>query len=185
MASDFLVKYAKDHPGKITVSGAGLYTGHQIALLQLEKAAGVKMSYIPAKGGVPALRLVMSGDVKAGFNNLSDAYRNQSRLKILAVAALERYDEFLPDVPTLKEAGYDVDNTSVNYRGIMAPKGTPPEILDFLDKKIPAMFKSDKVQAKMKNGGSPVKVMGREETQKMWAGVEVTLKDLFKDLEKE
>src|SRR5690606_11089519 len=145
----------------------------------------VKMSYIPAKGRVPALRLVMGGDVKAGFNDLPDAYRNQERLKILAVAALERYDEFLPDVPTLKEAGYDVDNTSINYRGIMSPEGTPPEIVDFLGRKIPAMFKADKVQARMKNGAAPVKIMGREDTQKMWAEVEVTLKDLFKDLKKE
>lgn len=174
-----LVAYAKKHPGKITVSGAGLYTGHEIALLQLEKAAGIKLSYVPAKGGVPALQLVMSGHVKAGFNNLSDAYRNRSRLKILAVAALKRNKEFLPKVPTLKESGYDVDNTSVNYRGIMAPKGTPPSVVKKLEEKFEAMFKAGKVKSKMKAGGSPMQIMGRDEVEKMWSQDESTLKSLF------
>ena len=173
------VAYAKKHPGKITVSGAGLYTGHEIAMMQFEKAAGIKLSYVPAKGGVPALQLVMSGHVKAGFNNLSDAYRNRSRLKILAVAALHRNKEFLPNVPTLKQDGYDVDNTSVNYRGVMVPKGTPPKIVHFLERKFVAMFKAKKVQAKMKSGGSPMHIMDHKQVEQMWSHDESTLKKLF------
>ncbi|HKI49279.1 MAG TPA: tripartite tricarboxylate transporter substrate binding protein, partial [Desulfobacteria bacterium] len=67
-----LVEYAKKNPGKVTVSGAGLYVGHHIAFLQMSKATGVKMTYIPEKGGVPAMQSVIAGKVKAGFNNLSD-----------------------------------------------------------------------------------------------------------------
>lgn len=174
-----LVKYAKSHPGKITVSGAGLYTGHEIAMLQFEKAAGIKLSYIPAKGGVPALQMVMSDHVKAGFNNLSDAYRNRARLKILAVAALKRNKEFLPKVPTLKELGYNVDNTSVNYRGIMAPKGTPKSVVDFLEHRLVAMFKAKKVRGKMKAGGSPMEIMDHAAVEKMWQQDHKTLKALF------
>ena len=96
--------------------------GHHIASLQLTKAAGVKLTYIPEKGGVPAMQSVMAGKVKAGFNNLSDAFRNQDRLKILAVADLERH-AFLPDVPTFKEMGVDVDDSSVNFRGVALPEG--------------------------------------------------------------
>jgi tripartite-type tricarboxylate transporter receptor subunit TctC len=176
-----LVNYAKSNPGAITVSGAGLYTGHEIAMLQLQKAANVKFAYVPMKGGVPALQAVMSDHVKAGFNNLSDAYRNKSRLKILAIAALQRNKEFLPDVPTFKELGYDVDNTSVNYRGIMAPENTPKEIVDLLQKKFMKMFNTDKVKEKMKKGGSPMKVMKKDEVEKMWAKDEKTIKDLFGD----
>jgi len=66
----------------------------------------------------------------AGFNNLSDAYRSQKDIKILAIADLQREETFLPDVPTLKEEGVDVDNSSVNFRGIMAPKGTDPKIIE-------------------------------------------------------
>ena len=94
-------------------------------MLQLEKAAGIKLTYVPAKGGVAALQMVMGGQVMAGFNNLSDAFRSQDRFKILAVADNERNKEFLPKVPTFKESGIDVDDSSVNFRGIMVPKGTP------------------------------------------------------------
>ena len=179
-----LVKYAKKNPGKVTVSGAGLYVGHHIATLQLEKAAEIKLKYIPTKGGVPALQYVMGGQVKAGFNNLSDAYRSRDRLKILAVADLQRDKDFLPDVPTLKESGIDVDDSSVNFRGIMAVKGTEDTVTNMLAEKVPAMFQDKKVIKKMKAGGSPMRVLTRDEVAKMWQQREVYLKELLADLKK-
>jgi tripartite-type tricarboxylate transporter receptor subunit TctC len=177
-----LVEYAKKNPGKVTVSGAGLYVGHHIALLQLEKAAGIKASYIPYKGGVPALLAVISGEVTAGFNNLSDAYRSRDRLKILAVADLER-SSFLPELKTFKEQGYDVDDTSNNMRGIAAPKGTPPEIIEKLSTGFVKMFNDKKIQQKMQETGSGMKVIPRDQLKKEWAKIEVTLKDVLKGLE--
>ena len=71
-----VVNFAKENPGKLTFSGAGLFVGHHIAALQLEKAAGVKMAYIPTKGGgAAAMKAVIAGDVMGGVNNLSDAFR--------------------------------------------------------------------------------------------------------------
>ena len=63
-------------------------------------------------------------------------------VKILGVADLERNAEFLPDVPTFKELGYDVDDSSVNFRGIMVPKGTAPEVIEMLAERVPEMFKN-------------------------------------------
>jgi len=177
-----LVDYAKKNPGKVTVSGAGLYVGHHIATLQFEKAAGIKLNYVPTKGGVPALQYVMGGKVMAGFNNLSDAYRSQDRLKILAIADLQREEEFLPDVPTLKEAGFDVDDSSVNFRGLMAPKGTPPEVIDKLADAVPKMFEHKKVKGKMSDGGSPLRIMTREEVQAMWKKRQEYLTGLLAEL---
>ena len=178
------VDYAKANPNDITVSGAGLYVGHHIANLQLDKAAGIQTKYVPSGGGVKAMQFVLGGQTKAGFNNLSDAYRNRDRLKILAVADVERND-FLPDVPTFKELGIDVDDSSVNFRGIMAPKGTPQAVVDELAAKVPEMFQNKKVVAKMKDGGSPMRVMTREQVQKMWQDRQAYLADLLKDLRKE
>ena len=178
-----LVAFAKANPGKVTVSGAGMYVGHHIATLQLMKAAGIKLTYIPEKGGVPAMQSVISGKVKAGFNNLSDAYRNQDRIKILAVADLERHD-FLPKVPTLKEEGYDVDNSSVNYRGVVLPKGASPEVIAKLADVFPKMFNDKKVQAKMKASGSPMKVMTRDQVIKMFKERQVYLEGLLAELKK-
>ncbi len=180
-----VVEFAKANPGKLTLSGAGLFVGHHIAALQVEKAAGVKMLYIPTKGGgAAAMKAVIAGDVLAGINNLSDAYRAREagNVKILGVADLERNQEFLPDVPTMKEAGLDVDNSSVNFRGLMVKKGTPQEVIDALAAKVPAMFGHKRVAKRMKAGGSPVKVMSRAEVQAMWAERQAFLSELLKGL---
>lgn len=179
-----LIKYAKAHPGAVTVSGAGLYVGHHIAMLQLEKAAGIKLTYTPTKGGVPAMQKVLKGEVSAGFNNMSDSYRIRDRLKILAVADLERNGEFLPDVPTFKELGIDVDDSSVNFRGIMVPAGTPESVTKVLAKQIPVMLRDKKIAAKMSAGGAPMRVMTRKQVKAMWQRREVYLRQLLSELQR-
>ena len=145
----------------------------------------MELTYVPHTGGVPALTAVKGGQVMAGFNNLSDAYRSQNDLKILAIADLQREATFLPDVPTFKELGVDVDNSSVNFRGIMAPKGTSQEIIDFLAEKVPLMFNDKKTLGQMKKGGSPVRIMNREEVQAMWGERQAYLTELLAGLSAE
>ena len=180
-----LINFAKENPGKVTLSGAGLYVGHHIAALQIMKATDTKLAYIPTSGGgAAAMKAVIAGDVIGGINNLSDAFRalEAGNVKVLAVADLERSTEFLPNVPTFKEAGYDVDNASVNFRGVMVPVGTDPEVIDMLAEKVPAMFASDRVAKQMAAGGSPMMIMTREEVQTMWAARQETLTELLAGL---
>ncbi|GIT85488.1 MULTISPECIES: tripartite tricarboxylate transporter substrate binding protein [Roseobacter] len=179
-----VVDFASANPGKLTTSGAGLFVGHHIAALQMEKAGDMKLAYIPTKGGgAAAMKAVIAGEVMAGINNLSDAFRAREagNVKILAVADLER-NEFLPDVPTMMEAGLDVDNASVNFRGVMVPKGTPQPIIDKLAATVPAMFENSRVQGKMQAGGSPMNVMTRDEVLEMWAQRQETLAELLAGL---
>ena len=179
-----VVDYAAANPGKLTFSGAGLFVGHHIAALQLEKAAGVKLAYIPNdKGGAGAMKAVIAGEVLGGVNNLSDAFRAREagNVKILGVFDLERND-FLPDVPTLREQGFDIDNSSVNFRGVMVPKGTPQPIIDKLAEVVPTMFANGRVASKMKAGGSPMHIMTRDEVIEMWKAREVALKELLAGL---
>lgn len=176
-----LAAYAEANPDKVTINGAGLYVGHHIAFLQFAKAAGVKLVYVPETGGAPALKNVMSGTVMAGFNNLSDAYRSRDKLKILGIADLERH-AFLPDTPTFMEQGVAVDNSSVNFRGIMAPAGTPESILQYLSETSVAMFNNRRVQGKMADGGSPMYVMGRDEVRAMWRERQAYLSELLAEL---
>jgi len=180
-----LVKYAKANPGKVTFSGAGKFVGHHIAFLQFEKASGADITYVPYTGGVPALAAVKGGQVMAGFNNLSDAYRSQNDIKILAIADLQREKTFLPNVPTLKEEGIDVDNSSVNFRGIMAPKGTPNDVIEFLAKQVPLMFNDKKTLGEMKKSGSPIRIMNRSEVQEMWKARKKSLTTLLAGLKPE
>lgn len=180
---DELMAFAKENPGKVTINGAGLYVGHHIATLQLQKAAGVKMSYIPEKGGTEAIQNVLSGKVIAGFNNLADVYRSQDRLTILAVADVKRH-EYLPDVPTLKELGYDVDDASVNFRGYAFPKGVDQAIIDKAAKIVPMMFNDPEVIKRMRDSGSPMLILDRAQVQEMFQKKYETLKALLSDLRK-
>ncbi|MEL7272407.1 MAG: tripartite tricarboxylate transporter substrate binding protein [Pseudomonadota bacterium] len=180
-----LIEYAKANPGRVTTSGAGLFVGHHIAALQIEKACSCKIAYIPTKGGgAAAMKAVIAGDVVAGINNLSDAFRARQagNVKVLGVADMKRNEAFLPDVPTLMEAGLDVDNSSVNYRGLMVKKGTPQQVIDKLAAQVPMMFKHKRVAGKMKAGGSPMNIMTRDEVKAMWAKREKTLKELLAGL---
>ena len=78
----------------------------------------------------------------------------------------------------------DVDDSSVNFRGIMALKGTPDDAMKVLAEKVPMMFNDKKVIKKMKAGGSPMRVMNREEVQAMWKERQAYLSELLKDLRK-
>ena len=177
-----LLAHADANPGAVTISGAGKFVGHHIAFLQFAKASGRDLTYIPAKGGVDALRLVKAGEVSAGFNNLSDSARSAADLKILAVADLTRH-AYLPDVPTLMESGVDVDDSSVNFRGLMVPAGTPQDVIDFLASKTPDMFNDKKTQGKMKSTNSPSRVMTRDEVITMWNERQAYLTDLLAGLQ--
>jgi tripartite-type tricarboxylate transporter receptor subunit TctC len=175
---DDLVKFAKDNPKKLTMNGAGLYVGHHIATLQLQKAAKIDVTYVPEQGASDALSSLYSKTIMSGFTNLADAFRAQDRLRILAIADLERH-EFLPDVPTFKELGYDIDNTSVNFRGFAFPVGVPKEIIEYAAKVVPAMFNDPMVVQKMKESGSPLNIMSREEVQKLFAHQKAVLTELL------
>jgi tripartite-type tricarboxylate transporter receptor subunit TctC len=175
-----LVDYAKQNPGKVTVSGAGLYVGHHIALLQFMKAAGIQMTYIPEQGGTDAITSVISGKIQAGFNNLSDAYRNKQRIKILGICDVQRDKDFLPEVPTFKEAGFpEVDDTSVNLRGLAFPKGVDPALIDKVAATLAKMFESKIIKDAMFMGGCPLKIMTREQVIQMFNERQKTLSVLF------
>lgn len=179
-----VIAYATANPGGLTFSGAGLFVGHHIAALQLEKAAGVKLAYIPNKsGGSGAMRAVIAGEVLGGVNNLSDAFRAREAgtVKILGVFDTAR-NSFMEDVPTMAEQGYDIDNASVNFRGVMVPKGTPQSMIDHLAATVPAMFENSRVASRMKAGGSPMNIMNRDEVLEMWAARQITLEALLSGL---
>ncbi|MCQ2444040.1 MAG: tripartite tricarboxylate transporter substrate binding protein [Mailhella sp.] len=182
---DELIKFAKENPGKLTINGAGLYVGHHIATLQLQKETGTKITYIPEKGGTDAMQNILSGKVLAGFNNLSDAGRAQDRLKILAIADVKRH-EYLPNVPTFMELGYKgVDDASVNFRGYAMPKGVDPAIIEKASKIVPAMFNDPEVVKRMNDSYSPRLVLSRDEVLKMFKAKQVALEELLKDLKQE
>lgn len=108
---------------------------------------------------------VIAQSIKRGVNNLSDAYRAQSagNVKILVVADVEWNTELSPDIPTLREAGLDVDNSLVNGRGLMVPKGSSPEIIAMRAERVPAMFGDESMAKQVAADGSSMKIMNLAE----------------------
>lgn len=116
----------KDNPGKITVGNSGVGGDDFFTTLIVEKATGLKFQMIPFEGDGPSWQAAMGGKIDASFNNLGITYPQikAGNLVPLALFAEKRY-ELLPDVPTLKELGFNV--VSGSSRGYSAPKGIPEE----------------------------------------------------------
>jgi tripartite-type tricarboxylate transporter receptor subunit TctC len=136
-AEDFF-KAVKENPGKITVGNSGVGGDDFFTVLILEKQSGMKFQQIPFEGDGPSWQAAMGGKIDASFNNLGITFPQlqAGNLRALALLADKRY-EGLPDVPTVKELGYDV--VSGSSRGYCAPKGVSPEIREILVNAFKAM----------------------------------------------
>jgi tripartite-type tricarboxylate transporter receptor subunit TctC len=129
------VAYARANPGKVNFASAGSGSSAHITGELFKRMAGVDMQHVPYRGDAPAVTDVMSGQVQVMFANTaaSMAYVRAGRLRALAVTTATRWDG-LPDVPTVAESlpGFEASS----WQGIVAPKDTPVEIIDKLNKEI-------------------------------------------------
>jgi tripartite-type tricarboxylate transporter receptor subunit TctC len=121
--ADF-TKAAKATPGRFNIGGSGLNSANHAAHERLNRAFGVKTTYVPFKGTADMSLAVLGGHVDGAMSYTAMAINNKGKVRALAVAMNQRHP-LLPDVPTFKELGIDwVDGA---YRGVGVPKGTPPE----------------------------------------------------------
>ena len=134
---DFMAA-AKEKPGQLTVGNSGVGGDDFFTTLIVEKATGLKFQLVPFQGDGPSWQAAMGGKIDASFNNLGITFPQikAGNLRALALFADERNPN-IPDVPTLKEIGYDVQSGS--SRGYSAPKGIPAEARDALIKAFQAM----------------------------------------------
>ncbi len=125
--SEFL-DYAKKNPEMITVGNSGAGGGVHLIALAFQKAAGVKFNHIPFAGGGPSVTALLGGHINAVSVSPPEGIEHvkAGKLKIIALFAEKRFELF-PDVPTVKEQG--IDFTMGQWRGLAAPKGTPPEVV--------------------------------------------------------
>ena len=175
-----LLAFCAEHPGKLTVSGAGLYVGHHVAFLQLEDATGHRMAYIPEKSGMAALHSVAQSVVMAGFNDLSTALRNQGQVRVLAVADTARSPE-ASDIPTLQEQGVAVDDLSVCFRGVAFPRGVSREALAVLTEKLPAMFRDPRLGEALESLRSPLHILAGPQIRILFRDRQQRLEKLLRD----
>jgi len=121
------VAAAKATPGKLSYGSAGIGGATHVGMEEFALAAGIQLNHIPYKGGAPALQDLLGGQVDALADSSSWApHVKAGKLRLLATWGEKRTNDF-PDVPTLKEQGYDVVVDAPN--GIGAPKGLEPAVL--------------------------------------------------------
>jgi tripartite-type tricarboxylate transporter receptor subunit TctC len=131
-----LIALAKAKPGEISYASSGSgSTGHVAAEL-FSRMAGVKMLHVPYKGNAQAIVDVLSGQVTAMFDQVSTSvsYIRADKLRALAVTTRTRSPLF-PEVPTMEEAGLS-GFEDVTWNGLVAPAGTPREVLERLHREI-------------------------------------------------
>ncbi len=154
---DFIAA-AKAAPGKISIGHSGNGTTNHIAILFLEKAAGVRFNIIPYKGSGPGLNDLLGGQLDAFIDQLpsSSPHLKTGNLRPLAMTSAHRAND-LPQVQTLQElglAGFDVTTTA----GLMAPAGTPPAVIAQLNQALNKALEQAEVKQKMANLGSAVRL---------------------------
>lgn len=122
---DQLVAYAKANPKKVRVAGSAIGGIDSFTVLSWEKAAGIDVEYIPHEGGGPATLAFLGKNAEVLIGNVSEVFQHIEAKKMVPIAvASEKRSPIFPNVPTLKEKGWDV--VMVQWRSILAPKGTPP-----------------------------------------------------------
>jgi len=150
------IAYAKANPGKISMASAGIGAPSHVSGELFKMMAGVNVVHVPYRGAGPALVDLLAGQVQVGFPSMPSSieYVRAGKLRALAVTSATRSDA-LPDIPTVGEflPGYEA---SASY-GIGAPKGTPVEIIDMLNKEINAALGDPKMKARLADlGGTPL-----------------------------
>jgi tripartite-type tricarboxylate transporter receptor subunit TctC len=151
-----LIAYAKANPGKINFASGGVGTSPHLSGELLKIMAGIDIVHVPYRGTAPALTDLIAGQVQVVFDNIpgSIGHIKNGKVRALGVTGAKRVAA-IPDVPTIGETvpGYEV---SIWY-GIAAPRGTPPEIIDTLNRAVNTVLADPKLQARLADlGGEPM-----------------------------
>ena len=155
-----LIEDAKARPGQITVGATLASTSHYFPAL-VERESGVKFKYVSYDGLAQRMNAILGGHIDLTDGNLTQKGKvDAGQLRFLAIASEKRNPE-IPNVPTLKELGIDIvyDVT----RGILAPKGTPKDVLAKLEDACAKAAKEPEFVASMKAQGTEVKYRGAQE----------------------
>jgi tripartite-type tricarboxylate transporter receptor subunit TctC len=150
-----LIAYAKANPGKVNIASAGNGSISHLSGELLKMMTGVDFIHVPYRGAGPALTDLLAGHVQVSFAGMAGSieYLRTGKLRGLAVTTTMR-SQALPDIPTASEfvPGYE----AISLFGIGAPKNTPAEIVDKLNREINAALADPKIKARFVDLGGTV-----------------------------
>ena len=155
-----LVAIAKAKPGTVSFASAGNGTVPHLAGELFKLRAGVDIVHVPYKGGGPAIVDLVSGQVPMMFATPIEvsAHVQSGKLRVLGTTSLARLAA-MPDVPTLSESGYP-DFEVLSFFGVLAPAGTPPEIVDRVAADLAAVMELPEVRDRFAQQSAEARVLG-------------------------
>src|SRR5215475_1735185 len=159
---------AKAKPNSLVFSSGGLYGASHLPLAYLEKATGpLHLTHLPTSGGGPAITAALGNNAQVTTQSVSATlpHIKSGKLRPLAIFSATR-SKLLPDVPTLKELGYDVEYYL--WVGIFAPKATPPAIVTTLREALGKAAQSDQFKTALTNAGQELAYLDGLDFQKFW-----------------
>ncbi len=151
-----LVAHAKANPGKYNYSSAGKGTTHHLGVEMFNSIAGTDFAHVPFKGAAPATIAVASGEIDMIFGPILSTvpFLQSKKLKALAVTSAQR-SPVVPSIPTIAESGYS-GYQSVNWYGIVAPRGTPAAIIERLNRETVRQLGTPEIRNQLANSGAKV-----------------------------
>jgi tripartite-type tricarboxylate transporter receptor subunit TctC len=164
-----LIEDAKKRPEAIIYSSGGLYGATHLPVALLEKATGIpKLRHLPTNGGGPAVTALLGNNAQMSTQTISASLPHIKAGKLRALASFGgKRSPSVPEVPTLKELGYDVEYYL--WVGIFAPKGTPANIVATLRAAIDKAGTSDAYKTAMSNAGLQADYLNAAAFAKFWA----------------
>jgi tripartite-type tricarboxylate transporter receptor subunit TctC len=162
-----LVDDAKKRPDEIIFSSSGLYGALHLPTALFVNAAGVKMRHLPTNGGGPALTAILGNNSQVLVTSIAAASAQMKAGKLRALACFSpKRAAALPDVPTLKELGYNVEFSI--WVGLFAPKGTPTPVIAKLRAETKKAAESEQFKTTIANIGDVVAYLDQPEFAKFW-----------------
>jgi tripartite-type tricarboxylate transporter receptor subunit TctC len=162
-----LIAYAKANPGKISYGTQGFGTGTHLLNELLKIEAGINIVHVPYRGTGPMLAALVAGEVQMAIDPSTTVlpHLQAGRLRPLAVVTSERSPK-MPDVPTTAELGYPKLNSPF-WLGVVAPAGTPPEIIKKLNAAFREALNDPATRARLDNLGAEIRIDTPETFGKM------------------
>ena len=161
-----LLDDAKKRPGQVRASTTGILGDDHLAILMMEKAAGVTFRIVHFEGGAQQFTATLGGQVDVSFDNVGSVVTKIRAGQVKGLAVMDRQrSKFLPDVPTLSEVGFP-NIISSSTRGIMGPKGIPdPVVKQIQDIFLTALKDPEHVEKMEKVGLALMPMLGAEYTK--------------------
>ncbi len=176
-----VVQAAKKNPGRLSFSSSGIYGALHMPFAMLESAAGVKFLHVPYSGGGPAMNALLGGQVEltAGGPSTLISQIKGGKLRVLASWGTKRLDS-LPDVPTFKELGMELEYFI--WSGIFVPAATPAPIVNALRDAVRRSVQDPEFRSTMEKLQTPIAYLDAQEFAQYWGADAHRLAAALKDL---